>query len=252
MEEENLITENPIAIDEPQPEPQQVAPITHEVVSEIINQIVEETKPVVEEKPATEENTTSEEKPATNSEVKDFYKNLKETLSSKDSLDKYRTKLSEPVCKVFLTFLNKNEIIFNQINDLIRLELSEITEKSKFDEKICISNIMEFAGMFKKLYEAYYTADLKGIDKQSRAEVCAIIFKFILEYVIHNETKINETIDVFNKLKENAPTHIVEKLNRTPILDVVNNIDKVIDTTVYMINLKKNLKGLKKNIFSCL
>ena len=83
--------------------------------------------------------------------------------------------------------------------------------------------------LFQEFYKNYYKFGLRGEKKQSKAVICGVIFKFLIEYIY--------TIDEVKKHLEALPK-------------LLETIDKIIHIGVAMIDVKKELK--KTSIFfSC-
>ena len=181
-----------------------------------------EVKPIIEDKPLDEtliKQVVSQELfEDVKSVTSDFIKSLSAILEDKTLLDKYNVKLSDHLCKVFKELISKNPIVLEGLKISI--------EKSLEDGKI---DITEFLKLFQEFYKNYYKFGLRGEKKQSKAVICGVIFKFLIEYIY--------TIDEVKKHLEALPK-------------LLETIDKIIDIGVAMIDVKKELK--KTSIFfSC-
>lgn len=146
-------------------------------------------------------------------EVSEFVTSLSSILEDKTLLEKYSVKLSAHHCDILKKLLVSHTLILEGLKMSI--------EKSVEDNKI---DVAEFLQLFQEFYKTYYTSGFRGVKGESKAAICAVIFKFLIEYV--------------------------HKMDEEGLPKLLETTDKIIGLGVAMIDAKKSLK--KNKWFFCL
>jgi hypothetical protein len=123
----------------------------------------------------------------------ELIKLLKFALDTSEKTDtKLDIKLSSALVSILKLLLEKNKEIF--------IKLDKIICDAKKDDKFDLTEIIM---IYKELYEVLFKLKVKKVEKQTRAEVCAILLRFIFNTTIdENLTQINKFIDIASTMTD--------------------------------------------------